>query len=251
MEIWQLAVYGVVGFVMSILSGIAGAGAGFVTTPLAILLGLSPAQAVSTGKLSGLAVSVGSLSGMGQARSSVSKRRVVPVMVLALLIGLLVPFVIKSLDSEVYQLALGIILLAMIPVVIIKKVGIKSYSPRLWQRLAGGGLLTLALLLQGIFSGGLGSLVNLVLMGMLGMTAIEANVTKRWSQLILNTTIVLGVIGSGLILWQVAAVGAAATFSGSFIGGRMAVYRGNAFIMRVTVILMFLSAVALLVEALR
>ncbi len=63
--------------------------------------------------------------------------------------------------------------------------------------------------------------------------------------------IVLGVLGSGLILWQVAAVGATATFAGSFMGGRMAVYKGNAFIMRVTIVLIFLSAMALLAEALQ
>ncbi len=36
MELWQLVVLGIAGFVMSVISGIAGGGAGFVTTPLAI-----------------------------------------------------------------------------------------------------------------------------------------------------------------------------------------------------------------------
>jgi uncharacterized membrane protein YfcA len=249
MEIWQLAIYGAVGFAMSILSGIAGAGAGFVTTPLAIFLGLPPAQAVSTGKLNGLAVSIGSLSGMSKVRSSVTWRRIIPVMLLALAVGLVTPFIIKSLDNSFYRIALGIILLLMIPIVILKKVGLKPRRPKTWQKITGGGLLTLSLLLQGIFSGGLGSLVNIVLMGMLGMTAIEANITKRWSQMILNTTIVLGVVGSGLIVWQVGIVGAVSTLAGSYIGGRMAVYKGNAFIMHVMVALMLVSGVALLLSA--
>jgi len=49
MHAWQLLIYGVTGFVMSVFSGIAGAGGGFVMTPLLILLGLTPAQAVSSG----------------------------------------------------------------------------------------------------------------------------------------------------------------------------------------------------------
>jgi uncharacterized membrane protein YfcA len=53
MEPLELALYGGAGFLMSILGGIAGGGGGFVMTPLAIFLGLTPAQAVSTGKFAG------------------------------------------------------------------------------------------------------------------------------------------------------------------------------------------------------
>jgi uncharacterized membrane protein YfcA len=249
MELWQLAIYGLAGMVMSILSGIAGAGAGFVTTPLGILLGLSPSQAVASGKLNGLGVAIGALSGMNRAGERVSKRRVLPIMALAFVVGLIAPHVITSLDSDFYRMALAVILLLMVPVVIFKKVGLRSYKPALWQKFAGSGLLTLTLFLQGVFSGGVGTLVNLVLMGMLGMTAFEANVTKRWSQLILNSTIVLGLIGSGLIQWEVAIVGFVCTLIGSFIGGQLAASRGNVFIMRITILLMLSSAIALIVTS--
>jgi len=249
MELWQLAVYGLVGFVMAILSGIAGAGAGFITTPLGILLGLSPSQSVASGKLNGLGVAIGSLSGMGKSSEKVAKRRILPVMALAFVVGLLSPHVIKSLDNDFYRIALGIILLLMIPLVIYKHVGLRSYRPKIWQKIGGSGLLTLSLFLQGVFSGGVGSLVNIVLMGMLGMTAFEANVTKRWSQLILNTTIIVGLLSSGLIQWPVAFVGFGCTLAGSFIGGQMAATRGNAFIMRIMVLLMLVSGVALLWSA--
>jgi uncharacterized protein len=245
----ELVVFGLAGFLMAILSGIAGAGGGFVMTPLGILLGLTPAQAVATGKFSGLSVTVGSLFGMKSAHGRVSKARVIPVMALALIVGLLVPFVIKALDSDVYRIVLGIILLLMIPIMIIKKVGVVPRNPSIQRRIFGGSLLTLALFLQGVFSGGLGTLVNVVLMGMMGMTAVEANITKRWSQLILNTTIIFGVIGSGLVLWHVALVGVCSTFFGSYIGGKLAVKKGDEFIMRVMIFLMFISAIALILGA--
>jgi uncharacterized protein len=249
MEAWQLAIYGVGGFAMAVLSGIAGMGAGFLTVPLAILLGLSPAQAVASGKFNGLGVAIGSLSGMGETSESVSKRRVIPVMVLAFAVGLLAPFIIKSLESDFYRITLGLLLLAMVPFVIYTKVGLRSYHPARWQKYTGGVLLTLTLGLQAVFSGGIGALVNLVLMGMLGMNALEANVTKRWSQLILNTTIVVGLLSSGLILWQVAAVGFACTFVGSFIGGHLAATRGNRFIMHVMAFLMITAGLGLLLIA--
>lgn len=245
---WELAVFGLAGFVMAVLSGIAGAGGGFVMTPLAILLGLTPAQAVSTGKFSGLSVTIGSLAGLSKARERVTWRRIIPVMVLALAVGLLVPFAIKALDNDVYKNVLGVILLLMIPVVIIRKTGLKASRPSGLQKIGGGLLLTVALVLQGVFSGGLGTLVNLVLMGMMGMTAIEANITKRWSQVILNITIIIGVLFSGLIIWSVVPVAVASTFTGSYIGGHMAVRKGDAFIMRVMVILMAISGVLLIVD---
>lgn len=249
MEIEKLGIYGVIGFVMAILSGISGAGAGFVTTPLAIFLGLSPAHAVATGKLSGLGIAIGSLSGMSSSSEKVSRRRILPVMLLALVVGLAAPFVIKSFDSDAYQISLGIVMLALIPFVVYKKVGLRRFKPKAWQRIGGGLLLTLTLSLQGVFSSGMGTLVNFVLMGSFGMTAIEANITKRWSQLVLNGAIVIGLIGSGLIIWQVAAVGMGSTLAGSFIGGRMAAKKGNRFIMQVTAVLMFVTGVALLATA--
>ncbi|MDB5181358.1 MAG: rane protein of unknown function [Candidatus Saccharibacteria bacterium] len=249
MDSWGLVIYGAAGFVTSILSGIAGAGGGFIMTPLGIFLGMSPAQSVSTGKFNGLAVTVGSLTGMKKVHGTVSRARVIPVMVLAFVIGLLAPLAIKALDNEAYRIALGIILLLMIPVVILKKVGIHPHKPAAWKRIMGGVLLSVALALQGIFSGGLGSLVNIVLMGMLGMTALEANLTKRWSQLILNTTILLSVIGAGLIIWSAVAVGIFTTFAGGYVGGRMAVHKGDEFIVRIMVILMAVSAIALIVGA--
>jgi len=249
MEWWQLLIYGIASFLSSIMSGISGGGGGFIMTPLSIFLGLTPAQAVATGKINGLSVTLGSLSGLKKAKGKVAWRRIIPIMILALLIGLLAPFAIKYLDSAAYQLALGVIVLLMIPVVIIKKVGQRASNPSMAKQAAGGGLLALALALQGIFSGGLGTLVSLVLMGMLGMTALEANITKRWSQLVLNVAIIIGVFGSGLIIWQVAAVGVFTTFIGGYIGGNMAVQKGDGFIMKVMLAAMFISGCALIIEA--
>jgi uncharacterized membrane protein YfcA len=246
MEWWQLAILAVTAIIMSVFSGIAGGGGGFVMTPLLIFFGLTPAQAVSTGKFTGLTVTIGALGGMRSIQGKLSKWRIIPVMVLAFLTGLAVPLVIKSLDSEVYRTALGIILLLMIPALLTKKVGLKSYKPRTRQKYIGAFLLTIALFLQGVFSGGLGVLVNIVLMGMLGMTATEANFTKRWSQLILNITIILGVLFSGLIVWYMLLVLIPSTLVGGYLGGKIAVKKGNKFIMDTMIILIIISAVFLI-----
>ncbi len=243
---WELALIGSAGFLTAIASGIIGGGGAFIMTPLLIFLGLSPASAVASGKFNGLSTAVGSLSGTRKLHGKISKARVIPVMILAFTVGLIAPHVIKSLDSDFYRMFLGVMIIAMIPVLIFKKVGLKPHHPKLWQKFFGIFGLALALFIQGVFSGGLGILVNIVLMGFLGMTAIEANITKRWSGLILNVTVIFGVLGSGLIIWQVAIVGVCSTLAGSYVGGRLAVKKGNKFIMKIMLGFMLISGLALI-----
>ncbi|MFT3900262.1 MAG: sulfite exporter TauE/SafE family protein [Gordonia sp. (in: high G+C Gram-positive bacteria)] len=248
MHWWQMCLLAGAALVMSIFSGIAGGGGGFVLTPMLIVFGLTPAQAVATGKINGLALATGSLRAMKSVRERLSMRRVLPVVALALAVGLVAPVAIKAFDSSHYRIALGVVLLAMIPVTLVNHVGLESFTPDTRQKVVGTALLTAALLLQGIFSGGVGTLVNLVLMGLLGMTAAEASVTKRWSQIVLNTTITATLLFSGLIAWQVLLVMLPATLVGSYTGGRMAEVKGDRFIVHTMVALMFVSAVLLIAD---
>ena len=234
---------------MSVFSGIAGAGAGFIITPVAILLGLTPAQAISSGKFNGLANAIGSLSGLRKYRSSVTRRSIISIMVLALLIGLTSPLIIKSFESKWYQITLGVILLLLIPVMLYSKAGITAVKPSPRKRTLGYALLTISLFLQGAFSGGLGTLVNVVLMGMLGMTTNEAHITKRWSQLVLNITVIFGVLGSGLILWPVDITGVVGSLVGSSIGSRIAVRKGDAYANHILLVLMGMAALILIADA--
>jgi uncharacterized membrane protein YfcA len=78
------------------------------------------------------------------------------------------------------------------------------------------------------------------------MSAVEANLTKRWSQVVLNITIIIGVVLSGLVIWNVAAIGVVTTFAGSYIGGKMAVNKGDGFIVKIMIGMMLASACALL-----
>jgi len=249
MNNWQLALYGTAALASSIFSGIGGAGAGFIMTPLAIFLGLSPAQAVSSGKLNGLATAIGSLSSL-KAKGTINKARVAAIMALALVVGLFVPHVIRSLDGKAYRIVLGVMILLMIPILIHKKVGHRAYHPTGLQKGIGGVLLTVSLFLQGAFSGGLGSLVNIVLMGFLGQTANEAHITKRWAGLILNITIIAGILGDKLIVWPVVAVGASTNLIGSHIGGRIATHKGDKFAVDILLVIMAISSVALIAGAL-
>ncbi len=241
----EFAVFMVIAFILSMLGGAAGAGGGFIMTPLLILLGLSPAQAVSTGKLSGLAVSVGSLHGM-RSHKVKNKRLIYVVMLLALIVGLVTPRIIIGLDNELYKRLLGVILLIMIPIMMLHKPKPDHHVVTTPVKIIGFFLLTLALVLQGIFSGGLGTLVNIVLIAMLGLSPLDANVTKRYSQLLLNGVIVIVVSKSGLIQWDIALWSMVISLLGSSIGSRMALKKGDEFVKRLLLLFVFIAALELL-----
>jgi uncharacterized membrane protein YfcA len=63
-----LILYGIATFFTSLLSGAGGGGGGLIATPLAILLGLTPQQAIATGKLNGLAISAATTHGEWSSR---------------------------------------------------------------------------------------------------------------------------------------------------------------------------------------
>lgn len=238
----DLIVLTIAAFISSIFGGITGGGmAGFIMTPLSIALGLTPAQAVANGKINGLNAAIGSLSGLQSKISWLIIKKSMPFGMMAILIGLFVPNVITKLDSEFYKITLGIIILLMIPFVIKKKVGLKARKVGFVSKIIGYGAVGISMFMLGIFSGGLGTLINLSFMGLFGMDALQANIVKRLSQVFLNVTVTLGLIGSGLFVWKVLIVTVPTILLGTYIGGKMATKRGNKFIMDITIIFMFVA----------
>ena len=245
MDADKLIIFAIASFLMSVVSGIGGGGGGFIITPLAIFLGLTPQQAIATGKFGGLGTTLGSLQGLAGAKIH-RWRVVVPLMLLAAIVGLLSPLIIKNLDNEIYRHLIGVTLVLLIPVVWLKEVGIKEHTPKEWQRVLAIPLLIVTLFMQAVFSSGMGTLVVLVLMAFMGMRALEANITKRFSHVILNSLVVLGLLGSGLIIWEVAAVLFAGNIIGGYIGSKIALKKGDKFVTKIFVVLMLVSGLELI-----
>src|ERR1044072_4723910 len=225
----KLILIGSVSILTSIHSEIGGGGDGFIGTPLLIFLSLRQQQAVASGKIAGLGVTLGSLKGLTTAKLH-RWNRVIPLMILATLIGLAAPLIIKNLDNEVYRIIIGIFLLCLAPLIVLKKLGVEEKTVPRWQQAIGFPLLIITLLMQAVLSSGMGTLVVLVLMGCLGMRALEANVTKRFSSLILNAVTALGLLTSGLIVWEVALTLFVTNAIGGYIGSKIALKKGDQFI---------------------
>lgn len=241
-----LVIYGIAGVFLSIFSSIAGGGGGLVATPLMIFLGLSPQEAIASGKPVGLSLAASNVRVVNKHKFH-SWSTLIPIMVMAAVIGLIAPQFITRIEGDIYQKLIGLLILSMIPVVHYKKVGLEKKIMSKKHKRLGFVLVGVAFMLQSLFSSGLGMLANLAMAGFLGMSALEANISKRYVQILMNSILILGLIGSGLIIWQVSLVGAVANFTGGTIGAHLSVKKGNGFVMNALKVVMFLSGAALLV----
>lgn len=243
---FEIIAYCTAGFLFSIFTGIAGGGAGFILTPLGILLGLSPAQAITSSKFNGLAANLGGLSATKHDIRKVNRLFLVICCVIALVVGIGVPLIIKSLDQGIYQKTLGGLMLLLVPIIWKKQIGIKKHLHAKPRFFVGTIATTVSFILLGLFSSGMGLLINICLMHYYKLPAIDAIILKRLSQTILNIAIIIGLLGTGLIIWKIVIPIMFCTAAGTYIGSKIALEKGNTFIMHTTLIIMILSGLYLL-----
>jgi len=223
----------------------AGGGGGFLMTPLLISLGLTPAQAVATGKYGGLAVSIGTLVGF-RGHHFEDKKILYTLIGMATVIGLVAPHLITSLDPNLYKKLIGLFLILLSIIILTKKLGRVHSEVSEKSKLAGLALVFCGFSLMAVFSSGLGVLVNVALMGLVGLTSIESAIIKRSAQLLLNSLLVIGVTVAGLIAWRIVAVGAVGNLGGAYIGSSYALKKGPEFVGKIMAALGFLSGAWLL-----
>ncbi|HLG90968.1 MAG TPA: sulfite exporter TauE/SafE family protein [Candidatus Saccharimonadales bacterium] len=248
-QIWQILAVFVLTFGASVFSGMAGGGGGFIVLPILIALGLSPQQAVATGKLSAFGIGFGSIAAFKK-KSFANPRLLVALIALAFVISLFVPHIFRQLSSDWFQVILGLIILVLIPVVLSKKSGLVQKQTSAFKKAIGGVLMSAVLFMQGVFSGGIGSLNNILLISFFGLSTLQANATRRMVTLSLNTFVIIALaVTTDFIIYQLAVVGILGSFIGGYTGSRVALRRGEMFAKYALAAFMFVSGIILLVTA--
>jgi uncharacterized membrane protein YfcA len=105
------------------------------------------------------------------------------------------------------------------------------------------------LLLQGTFSSGIGSLVNVFLILFFGFSALEASLIKRQTSIALDVVVLAGLLGAGLINYKYGLIGMAGGITGGYIGSRFALHEGEKFARYALMLFMIVSGVWLVVTA--
>jgi uncharacterized membrane protein YfcA len=227
MELLPYIVVGVAGVGSGILSGISGGGGGMLMIPIFIMVGLPPQQAVATGKMNGLGAAFGGLSVF--AKTGHIRKDILRVMLpIAVVVGVVTPFVFAAIDSQVFQIILGSILILLTPTLFLKKQRLEPPSRK--HRGVGYSLYSGILALQAIFGTGVGSLALFVLTLLFGTTKLEANATKRAVTAVLTPITFVALLIGGYVNLAFGAVGLVSVFAGTYLGSKIAIKKGERFV---------------------
>lgn len=233
--------------VSCIFSGMAGGGGAFITLPFLIALGLSPQQAIATSKFASLGIGVGATVAFKK-RAFRDPKLITFLMGLALVVSIIVPHVFNRLSADTFQLILGVVILALIPVVLMRKFGQEARKTSTTKKTAGGFLMFITMLFSGIFSGGVATIYNIILVSFFGLSTLQANAVKRVVQLVLNSLIVIVLVAStDFIVYELATAGLIASLIGGYIGSHIALKKGENFARYALVSIMVVSGLSLLI----
>lgn len=247
MEFLPYIFIAVVGLIAGILSGMGGGGGGMLMIPAFIAVGLPPQVAVATGKMNGLGAALGGLSAF--AKTGHIRKDILKVMIpIAIVIGLVTPFIFAAINSDVFQLILGLILVLLTPTLFIKKK--KLQSPKKKHRVAGYVSYSGVLSLQALFGSGVGSLALFVLTLLFGTTKLEANATKRAVTAVLTPITFVALLIGGYVALLFGLVGMASMFIGTHIGSKIALKKGEQFVTVAMAVTVAIAGIVLIVTAL-
>lgn len=237
----------IVGILGSVVSALAGAGGGLVTSPYFILLGLPPQTAIATAKFGGIGMAFGTI-GKFRKTKHIRWEFVWVFLPISLIAGFLGARLLLAINNELIRQIVAFAILLVVPVLLMGKTGIERVDTSKGKRGIGYGLLSIGQTIQAAFGSGLGVLTNIVYMHFFGMTAIEANATKRIpgpakELVVIPTFIIAGVVsyGHGFAIM-------AGSLVGGFLGAHIAVKRGNKFVKIALSVVVVILALKLLIN---
>jgi uncharacterized membrane protein YfcA len=236
----------IVSFIASILSGIAGGGVSFVTTPFWLVIGMTPAQGGATGAFMATGMSLGSLVTFRKSGHIPKDKKLFYILaVVTLIASILGVFVVPKIDISVFRTALAIITLAALPLLFVKpstKYDLKKYK-KLGLALAAGLMAIGSIIISGAFS----ILFTLVLVLFFGMSVLQTTAMKRLLFFIQSVVLLIGFAVQGYLLLRYAAAAFLGGTLGAHIGTKYTVKRGENFAKCALAVMALVGAVALLV----
>lgn len=235
-------------FAGSVLSGMTGGGGGYVITPFLIAIGLTPQQSIATVKLWALGMDSGAIAAFRH-RAIKQRKLALALILIAFPVGAISAFAVRHLANNNLQLVMGTLNLVMIPILFVKHHELKSRKQHMIVQSLGFAAIIALMLAQGIFASGVGSLINVVLIAVFGISALETSFIKRRASLITDIVAIAGLLGAGLINLKYGLIGAAGGLIGGFIGSRFALHEGEKFARYALMIFMVASGIWLVVTA--
>lgn len=217
-----------VALISSILSGMAGGGGGFIMAPYWLISGMTPAQGATTGAFMALGMGGGSLAAFrGTEHVSKNKKLIKLLIALTLVVSMVGPFFLQYIQVEVFKPILAILTVISLPLLFIKRKGIKLGGHN--QKI---GILLMGLLLLAssfITSSAFFIFMAIVLSQLLGFSILQGTVVRRLIGAAQSAVIFIILVILGNFVWQHALAGILGGMIGSYFGTKFAIKKGETF----------------------
>lgn len=239
---------------VSFLAGIGGGfvggvtgGAGIISIPVLIFLGLSADSAIATNAMTGFGIVASSLPVYNKAKVVRWKTgfKLAPVAVIGAFLG---ANELVRVNAGTLTVAVGVLLLLMIPVVLLNKErGTRAFHTGTYRHALGYPVYFLTMAYGAFLGAGAAVFALYTLVYFFGMTYIEAKATVSVSTIFLICT-ALGffLVHGGLVNFSLGIPLTIGMFLGAGIGAKTALREGNAWVRAVFITVALASSVKLL-----
>lgn len=245
MELAYIATF-LVAFIASILSGLAGGGVSFVTTPFWLVLGMSPAQGGATGAFMATGMSLSSVAAFQKSGHLPKDKKLFYILaIVTLFASILGVMIVPKMNTEAFKTVLAIITILAVPLLFIKpgtRHTLKKY------KIVGLFLASLLMIVGSvIISGAFSILFTLTLVAFFGMSVLQTTAMKRLLFFVQSIVLLVGFAFQGYFIWQYGLAGFCGGILGAYIGTRFAVNMGERFAKYALAAMSIIGAMALLV----
>lgn len=245
MDLAYLATF-TVAFAASILSGIAGGGVSFVTTPFWLVLGMTPAQGGATGAFMATGMSLSSAAAFRKSGHLPKDKILFYILaIITFFASILGVIIVPKIDISVFKIVLAVITILAIPLLFIKPNAQHAFTKH-----KGIGLILASLLMivgSVIISGAFSILFTLTLVAFYGMSVMQTTAMKRLLFFVQSVVLLVGFALQGYFIWRHGLAGFCGGILGAYIGTKYAVKKGESFARYALATMSLFGAVALLV----
>ncbi len=244
MELIHLATF-LVALLSCFLSGLAGGGGSYITSPYWLLIGMSPAESGTTGNFMGIGLGASSLIALRKADHYPQNNRLTIVLTIVTVIASIIgALVLSHIDIKSFKSTLAIITILSIPLLFIDRRKI-TLSKR--HRMIGIIALVILLIASSIIaSSAFSVLIAVGLSQLFDQTILESTALRRLISLIQSVLIFVILATQGNLLLFHAVLAFLGGSIGSYLGTRFAIKRGEGFAKYALAVGAFVGAIALL-----
>ncbi len=210
--------------------GVIAGGGGIISVGLLLFLGYPVDISLATNRLASLGATTSSVIRYSQSKK-VDWRLGLRLGIIGIFGAAIGAQLLVDIDSVVAEKVVGLILIAMLPLILIKKdVGLAARITTVRNNYIGYVIYFFLTILGGLFGSGLGPILIMTIAGFFGKKFVNAAATNwlAWGLVSLTSTIIFAM--NGLINYGIGIAMLAGMLIGGWVGAHTAVRRGDRFV---------------------